>query len=256
MLIYHTGDLHNHGGIAERLRTLRAQHPGLLIDAGDALRGSQTMYYRREPILAEMGAAGYDLQGMGNREFHYFYPLVRARVRQMQHTLLCSNLVDVQCRSLPFQRERVLRFEGSWRLRIFSLLVPQYPMGSPWERLFGWRFLDPIQVAQEIAESVSDDEVLLCISHLGKEMDQRLAAAVPRLDLVLGGHSHDTLTEPLYVGKVPIVHAGPYGRYVSRTDLQIDPETERVRIAQFALLPLREPVALGKQIPVPPRISA
>ena len=45
---------------------------------------------------------------------------------------------------------------------------------------------------------------------------------MPRIDLLLGGHSHDTLHEPEYAGDVPIVHAGPYGRYVSRTELAFD----------------------------------
>ena len=69
--IYHTSDLHDRRGIVAPLRRMRAQHPGLLFDCGDALRGSQTVYYRNEPIIAEMDAAGYDAQAIGNREFHY-----------------------------------------------------------------------------------------------------------------------------------------------------------------------------------------
>jgi len=72
-------------------------------------------------------------------------------------------------------------------------------------------------------------------------MDRRLAAAVPRLDLILGGHSHDTLPQPEYVGDVPIVHAGPYGEFVSQTDLVRD--GERARIAAFELVPLLGAVA-------------
>jgi 2',3'-cyclic-nucleotide 2'-phosphodiesterase (5'-nucleotidase family) len=78
---------------------------------------------------------------------------------------------------------------------------------------------------------------LIALSHLGLPADRELAARVPRLDLILGGHSHDTLAEPLFVGGVPIVHAGPYGAFASRTDLVRD--GERARIADFALEPLR-----------------
>jgi 2',3'-cyclic-nucleotide 2'-phosphodiesterase (5'-nucleotidase family) len=60
---------------------------------------------------------------------------------------------------------------------------------------------------------------------------------VPRLDLILGGHSHDTLPEPEYVDGVPIVHAGPYGRYASRTELA-KTDGGRAVIADFALEPL------------------
>jgi 2',3'-cyclic-nucleotide 2'-phosphodiesterase (5'-nucleotidase family) len=53
----------------------------------------------------------------------------------------------------------------------------------------------------------------------------------------LGGHSHDTLFAPELVGRVPIVHAGPYGRYVSRTELERE-DDGRARIARFDLVPL------------------
>jgi 2',3'-cyclic-nucleotide 2'-phosphodiesterase (5'-nucleotidase family) len=69
-------------------------------------------------------------------------------------------------------------------------------------------------------------------------MDRELARAVPRLDLILGGHSHDTLAAPDTSLGVPIVHAGPYGAFVSRTVLVRDAGDGRARIGEFALVPL------------------
>jgi len=235
--IYHTSDLHDHRGIVQRLRELRALEAGLLFDCGDSLRGSQTVYYRREPIIAEIDAAGYDAQGVGNREFHYLYHLLAARARKMQHPLLCSNLVDVRNRPLPFAREATFERDG-WKLRVFALLVVQYPERSPWEGAFGWRFLDPIAVAREFAESTPAGTTLVVLSHVGLRVDRALARAVPRLDLILGGHSHDTLTAPEMVGDVPIVHAGPYGAFVSRTELEPAAFGGRARVTRFDLVPL------------------
>ncbi|MDQ2908836.1 MAG: hypothetical protein M3R44_05720 [Candidatus Eremiobacteraeota bacterium] len=237
--IYHTSDLHDRRGFAPRLRALRESEPGLLFDCGDALRGSQTVYYRSEPIVSEMDAAGCDAQALGNREFHYLFALLRARARRMRHPLVCSNLVDVRGRPLPFARQ--LEFEhGAWKLRVFALLVPQYPVGSPWERVLGWRFCDPFDVARAVAASTAPDETLIVLSHLGLPADRNLARAVPRLELILGGHSHDTTAEPERVDDVPIVHAGPYGAYVSRTELERNAEG-RARIARFELVPLLRP---------------
>ncbi len=237
--IYHTSDLHDRRGFAPRLRALRAQAPGLLFDCGDSLRGSATVFHRREPIVAELDAVGYDAQGIGNREFHYLFPLLAARARTMRHPLLCANLVDVRGRSLPFVPEMNFA-RGAWKVRVFALLVVQYPDGSPWQRLFGWRFLDPLRVAERFAATTPDDTVLVALSHLGLPADRELAGVVPRLDLILGGHSHDTLSAPERVSGVPIVHAGPYGRFVSRTELRRDGATGRVAVANFGLVPLRE----------------
>ena len=244
--IYHTSDLHDHRGIAAPLKALRAGDPGLLVDCGDTLRGSQTVYYRNEPIIAEMNAAGYDLGAPGNREFHYFHHLMQARLEKIRRPLICSNLVDTFRRPLPFATSYNMKFDERRTLRFFGLLVPQYPTGSRWERLFGWRFLDPLAVAQRFAHSVTVDEVFVLLSHLGLETDRKIAQAVPRLDLILGGHSHDTLHTPEYVGEVPIVHAGPYGKYVSATDLVFDDERGRARVVQSSLLPLLPSFEAGK----------
>lgn len=235
MRIYHTSDLHDRTGFAPRLRELRESNPGLLFDCGDSLRGSQTVYHRREPIIGEIDAAGYDVQAMGNREFHYLYGCVKARIAQMRHPVVCSNLVDTKGRALPFRRSLQLEHDGT-RVHLLGLLIMQYPAGSAWERVFGWRFLDPVETIREFSADVPDAEPLIVLSHLGLSLDRKLAAAVPRIDLLLGGHSHDTLQHPERVNGVPIVHAGPYGRYVSRSELErVD---GRWTLQDFELVPL------------------
>ncbi len=242
MRIYHTSDLHDHRHIAAPLRALRERAPGILADCGDSLRGSQTVFHRREPILAEMEAAQYDVAAMGNREFHYLFAAVRARAARMRHRFVCANLVDTFGRALPFVPQVTLERRDSdgtaWSLCFFGLLVPQYPAGSPWERIFGWRFLSPYDVAERIAAATPPGVTLIALSHIGLRADRELARRVPRLDLILGGHSHDTLAEPEYVDDVPIVHAGPYGAFASQTDLVRS--GERARIGAFALVSLAD----------------
>ncbi|HTX57512.1 MAG TPA: hypothetical protein VMD47_10490 [Candidatus Acidoferrales bacterium] len=237
MRFYHTSDLHDHRGFVPRLRALRDERPGLLFDCGDSLRGSQTVYHRREPIIAEIDEAGYDAQAIGNREFHYLFALLRARAAQMHHPLVCSNLIDTKGRELPFARS--LSFPApSGTIHVLGLLIMQYPAGSPWERLFGWRFLDPWDALAPFVERIPDGDLLLVLSHVGLRLDRELASRAGRIDLILGGHSHDTLFAPEVVNGVPIVHAGPYGQYVSRTELRYDGARKRFAIEDFALLPL------------------
>ncbi|MEO9169904.1 MAG: metallophosphoesterase [Candidatus Baltobacteraceae bacterium] len=238
MRIYHTSDLHDRRGFVPRLRALREERPGLLFDSGDSLRGSQTVYHRNEPIIAEIDAAGYDAQAIGNREFHYLFPLLRNRAAKMAHPLVCTNLTDTKQRELPFLRSMTLRSGDGITIHLLGLLVMQYPTGSPYERIFGWRFTDPWDAVEPYAQRVPDGDALVVLSHVGLNLDRKLACAVPRIDLILGGHSHDTLFAPEYVGDVPIVHAGPYGQFVSRTELHYDAARARMRIDDFALLPL------------------
>ncbi len=113
----------------------------------------------------------------------------------------------------------------------------QYPTGSPWERVFGWRFLDPLEVAERIAATTPPETTLIALSHLGLPHDRLLAERVPRLDLILGGHSHDTLPEPEYVER----RADRARRPVRRVRLAHgarEGRAGRARIADFALEPL------------------
>ncbi len=241
--VYHTSDLHDRRGFAPRLKALRAQRPGLLFDCGDSLRGSQTVYYRREPIMEEMDEAGYDAQGIGNREFHYLFGTLRARASRMRHPLVCTNLRDTKGRALPFaQSLRLQRLDSEGapvNVHVLGLLIMQYREESPWERLFGWRFLTPWEAVAPFVAALPEGEPLVVLSHLGLSLDCELAARVPRIDLLLGGHSHDTLPAPRYVGDVPIVHAGPYGKFVSSSELRYDTGKRRFSIDAFALVPLR-----------------
>jgi 2',3'-cyclic-nucleotide 2'-phosphodiesterase (5'-nucleotidase family) len=240
--IYHTSDLHDRRGIAPRLRELRQDRPGLLFDCGDSLRGSQTLYRSKEPIVDELDDAGYDAQAIGNREFHYLFAMLRARAARMRHPLVCTNLQDTKGRALPFAP--VLRFDvpgnggPPTRAHVLGLLIMQYPKHSAWERVFGWRFLDPVEAIEPYASAIPDGDLLVVLSHVGLSLDRELARRVPRIDLLLGGHSHDTLPAPEYAGDVPIVHAGPYGRFVSRSELAYDANRRRFVLEDFALVPL------------------
>jgi 2',3'-cyclic-nucleotide 2'-phosphodiesterase (5'-nucleotidase family) len=245
--IYHTSDLHDRRGIAAPLRRLRAQRPGLLFDCGDALRGSQSLYYRSEPIVAEMDEAGYDAQAIGNREFHYLFSLLQARASRMRHPLVCTNLQDTKSRALPFLPELRMQVQDdagrAVQLHVFGLLIMQYRVASRWERVFGWRFLEPWDAIAPYAAAVPEGDLLVVLSHIGLSLDRELASRLPRIDLILGGHSHDTLARPQYVAGVPIVHAGPYGRFVSNSELEYDPQDRRYRLTQFELVPLLQPSA-------------
>jgi 2',3'-cyclic-nucleotide 2'-phosphodiesterase (5'-nucleotidase family) len=202
------------------------------------------VYHRREPIVAEIDEAGYDAQAIGNREFHYLFPLLRARATSMRHPLVCSNLLDTKGRELPYLQSMVmrsfdkLRMTDSVTVHVLGLLIMQYPAGSPYERIFGWRFLDPWDAVAPYALRIPDGDMLLVLSHVGLSLDRKLAERVPRIDLILGGHSHDTLFAPEVHNGVPIVHAGPYGQFVSRTELSYDSQKRRFTIGNFALVPL------------------
>ncbi|MBC5825747.1 MAG: metallophosphoesterase [Candidatus Eremiobacteraeota bacterium] len=236
LVVYHTADIHNRCGFGTKLAAL-VEPDALLVDCGDALRGSSTIYHRDEPIVADFQAAPYRVAAVGNREFHYRYAWFLARARSLPMPLVCSNVLDLFGRMpSPFQREFYAAVRGM-SIRMLGLLVPQYRTGGPWERVLGWRFLAPAAALSDLLGARGGADATIVLSHLGLRADRALAAAFPGLAAIVGGHSHDTLTQPEFVGRVPIVHCGPYARYVGRLELSVDVAGSRV--VSYRLVPLR-----------------
>jgi 2',3'-cyclic-nucleotide 2'-phosphodiesterase (5'-nucleotidase family) len=218
IVIYHTSDIHARTGFGDRLASL--VEPGaLLVDSGDALAGSSVLYVPTERVVKELARAPYTALAVGNREFHYLHRLFLARARMLPAPLVCSNVIDLRHREPIFKRELVVR-SGETYVRILSLLVPQYRTGSPWEKVFGWRFLGP-DVA--LAEMLRGEQTMptLVLSHLGLDSDRKVAMNWPQLAAILGGHTHTTLAQPEMVNNIPIAHPGAHASHVGRLELLV-----------------------------------
>lgn len=79
-------------------------------------------------------------------------------------------------------------------------------------------------------------DLLVLVSHLGIHDDIRLAQEVAGIDLILGGHSHTTMTQPQWVGDTMIVHTGAHAEHLGRLDLDFDLEAGRVSASRFTLV--------------------
>jgi 2',3'-cyclic-nucleotide 2'-phosphodiesterase (5'-nucleotidase family) len=247
IVIYHTSDIHARMGFGNRLASM--VEPGaLLVDSGDALAGSSVFYVADEKVVGELNRAPYAAMAVGNREFHYLHRLFLARARMLRAPLVCSNLIDLREREPVYQRELMVQ-AGSTPVRILSLLVPQYRTGSGWERIFGWRFLSPDAALSDMLGGTkgskdpingSKDRLLhlptIVLSHLGLAADRQVAARWPGISAILGGHTHEALSQPEIVNDVPIAHPGAYASCVGRLELSVENGT--TRMTTYKLLPL------------------
>lgn len=82
---------------------------------------------------------------------------------------------------------------------------------------------DPLAAAQRyVPELRRKANVIIVLSHLGLEMDQRLAREVPGITVIIGGHSKHIVQPPLQVGETIIVQAGFYGEGIGLLRLVLD----------------------------------
>jgi 2',3'-cyclic-nucleotide 2'-phosphodiesterase (5'-nucleotidase family) len=217
--IVHTNDFHNQLDV-ERAEVLRgAVHslqgkPYLLLDAGDAIKaGNVDFNPLGEPILDRMSDLGYHAMTMGNREFHVWGQGLQTKINRARFPVLSANVrPKKEGTALPVVPHATFEVGGLF-VKVFGLTVPMVTERSKAAPLSEFLFDDPIVTAKaQVTALRYGADVLIALTHIGLPQDKRLAEAVTGIDLIIGGHSHDTLSEPLWVNGTPIVQTGSHAR--------------------------------------------
>lgn len=243
LTLIHTNDTHGmlRPPSLDRLRALLADHPGAVyVDAGDAvLAGNLGWRAEGEPALREMTALGCAAMCLGNRETHPLRSLFRRKVADAGFPLLCANL---RAKGAPEERVRpsLVLEAGGLTVGLFGVTVPMFTRRQWSQPLCDYWFEDPVAAARQVAADLRPRvQALIALTHLGFRRDLELAAAVPEVDLVIGGHSHTILAEPARGGAgPPVVQAGSHARLAGVACLE--PAGDRARLISWRTVPLRE----------------
>ena len=226
LTVLHTNDFHNHLSApqAAYIQSEKGKRENvLLLDSGDAISaGNVGVRPGGEPILTLMSAIGYDAMTLGNREFHVADTLLRLKISKADFPALCANIRwrEDKGETLPVLPSWVKTLPNGLRVAVFGLTVPMVTPRMTARLVSAFVFDDPVQAARDqIARLRPKADALIALTHIGLREDERLAAACPELDLIVGGHSHHKLHEPSVVGGVSIVQAGWFGHFLGETQL-------------------------------------
>lgn len=224
LTILHTGDFHG------SLRTDGAERIGLekasagdclLLDAGDAV-SSGNIYYRRagEPVLALMSDLGYNAMALGNREFHFLKPGLESKVKLARFPVLCANLRGPDNAIAPAITPSISTSIGGFEVAIFGLTVPMITKRMLVSKISPYWFEDPIQVARDLVPRLRDSaSLVIALTHIGVKCDVELVAQVKGIDLIVGGHTHTELCEPMRFGNTSIVQAASRACRLGRVEI-------------------------------------
>jgi len=243
--ILHTNDIHCHiepfsgdneryagkGGLArisEIVRLSRLENPDtLLFDAGDMFQGTPYFnYFQGDLMLKLMSAAGYDAGAIGNHEFDNGLEGILKPLPDAKFPIINSNY-DFSDTILAgkFPRWKIFKRSGI-KVGVYGLGVEM--KGLVAEKNYGNTiYNDPLKVALEMEKFLKEDQkcnLVVCLSHLGlryqenKVSDLVLAEETSMTDLIIGGHTHTYLEEPIIKknksGKEVIVNQAWWGGLV------------------------------------------
>ncbi|WP_346011435.1 bifunctional metallophosphatase/5'-nucleotidase [Pseudoflavonifractor capillosus] len=228
------------GGYA-RLKTLidgqRQENPdALVLDGGDFSMGSlfQTAYATSALELRAMGQMGYDATTFGNHEFDYrasgLGSMLYAAVNSGDPlpAIVESNYLPPQGDDDTWDalytygvQDYLILERGGVCYVIFGITGLDSDECAP---MSGMELADPAETAQRVVKEATQqcqtaygqDPVVICLSHSGTENgkgeDYELAQKVDGIDVIISGHTHTTLEQPIEVNGTYIVSAGENGQ--------------------------------------------
>lgn len=234
------------GGVA-RVKTminqLRAELDGqnvIVLDAGDQYQGSLMYTTYKGDVEAEMmEKIGFDVMAVGNHEFDDGDEGLLKLIDNVSFPVISGNLDVSQSNILAdkVQNHVVLEVGGEKIGIVSALAVDTVETSSPSDAVIFQNEIDSISadVATLTAEGVTK---IIALTHVGLPKDLEIAAAVPGLDAVVGGHSHTYLSAsdpdragayPTFASQedgtlVPVVQAYAYSKYVGHLELNFDDE--------------------------------
>lgn len=261
--------------IAQRKDARQNQGPVLILDGGDYSMGTAFGAAIRETgaELLLLSRMGYDATTLGNHDFDLgpdgLSKSLEVAVRAGRIPAVVASNSDFSATDAKLTglqrlaedgtiRRHLVVDRGGLRFGIFGLLGKEavfYTAGAG-----AVTFSDAIETAKEMVKLLREQEkvdVVICLSHGGLDQgkdgrftdgeDVQLAKAVPGIDVVIGGHTHTALEEPILVnGRTPVVQSGKYCENLGELAITLD--GNKLQVESYRLHPIDDSIAGDKAI--------
>ena len=258
--------------ISTLIREAKAENPDtLVVDAGDFSMGTlvQTIFHTEAAELRMLGALECEVTTLGNHEFDYRSSGLAGALNAATESgdaIPSMVLCNIDWKSMeekgltPEQqllkeafadygmKDYIVLHKGAVKVAVFGIFGKDSLACAPTCVL---EFRDPVEAAKETVAKIKTQEnpdMIICISHSGtnakasKSEDEILAKKVPDIDLIISGHSHTVLEQPIRYGDTYIASTGEYGRNLGTLSMT-QKENGRWEMAEYALVPVTSSIA-------------
>ena len=276
--ILHTNDFHGNletdyrgrGGaayIADKVNDIRAaagEENVLLFDAGDEYFAAPAIsqLLMGESTIDIFNMMGYDLAVFGNHEFDKGQEILMERVAQAEYPWLGANVVlegtdwDLPDWAMPYTFVNVGSGAKTARIGVIGLAGEETPEVTLLGTTEGLVFKDLTEtVLHYYDEVLAQSDALIVVAHMGTDdsgpydglvtVAQNLIDAGKPVDLMIGGHQHQALYAPVYVGDTAIVAAGYYGRWLGQVEVSIDKDVKKLHVDNYQLNTITAVATMG-----------
>jgi sulfur-oxidizing protein SoxB len=240
--------------LIDRLRSDAGDGGSLLLDGGDLWQGTGLANSMQGADMVE-AANLLGIEAMtGHWEFTYGEKALRSNLSRFKGEFLAQNVFlseeaafnDAKAfdpASGRVFKPAMIREIGGYRVAVIGQAFPYVPIAHPKRFTPDWTFGIRDDELQKLVNSLrTSDKVdaVVLLSHNGMDVDLKLASRVTGIDVILGGHTHDAVPQPIPVanagGTTLVTNAGSNGKFLGVLDLEL--AKGRVSDIRYRLLPV------------------
>jgi sulfur-oxidizing protein SoxB len=240
--------------LIERLRSDVGPRRSLLLDGGDLWQGTGQANVTQGADMVEV-ANLLGIEAMtGHWEFTYGEKALRGNLERFKGEFLAQNVFLSEeaafndAKAFDSASGRVfkpatIKEIGGHRVAVIGQAFPYVPIAHPKRFTPDWTFGIRDEELQKLVNSLrGNDKVdaVLLLSHNGMDVDLKLASRVSGIDVILGGHTHDAVPQPVPVtnagGITLVTNAGSNGKFLAVLDLEL--AKGKVSDIRYRLLPV------------------
>lgn len=225
---------------------VRREEPNVLYAiAGDMFRGSLIdSEYQGISTIEIMNLLGPDVVTIGNHEVDYGLSHLLFIEKCASFPIINANMYLTLNHRRLFDSHKIFEVDGM-KILFIGILTEDVLAQTRQEKIIG-SLVDVEDAAQEVtkicnAYQTEDIDFTVLLTHIGIESDKKLAARLSPetgVDIIIGGHSHTLLNEPVVVNNIPIVQASSGTDQIGRFDILVDTDTNSIHSYKWQLIPI------------------
>src|SRR6476646_8863793 len=240
--------------LIDRLRNDVGPGRSVLLDGGDLWQGTGLANAMKGADMVE-AANLLGIEAMtGHWEFTYGEEALRANLAHFKGEFLAQNVFLTEEAAFndakafdPASRRvfkpAMIRELGDYRVAVIGQAFPYVPIAHPKRFTPDWTFGIREEELQQLVNALRHDDkvdAVVLLSHNGMDVDLKLASRVSGIDMILGGHTHDAVPQPIAVknagGVTRVTNAGSNGKFLGVLDLEL--ARGKVANVRYRLLPV------------------
>jgi 2',3'-cyclic-nucleotide 2'-phosphodiesterase (5'-nucleotidase family) len=226
----------------------------ILLNAGDLAEGTMVACVSRGKVVTDaFKQIRFDAITLGNHDFSWGQDGLKYMMEGLDTPVLGANITKTaDGKVMDGIEPYIIKEMKGVKVAVIGLNTPDIAHFIDESKREGLEFKDGAETLEKFLPEVKSKgaDIVIVLSHLGVTEDEKLAAKVKAIDVIVGGHSHTILEHARKVGHTIIVQAGSQGKYLGKLDLYLNRQSKKIVSYSSRLIPV-----ITDEIPPDPEIE-